>query len=96
MLIEQKISYDWKLVLCKCCHKYGHIKENYRKKKGTQAHVQQKEQETSKMVKTQVETELGGKKARVQVVKEPNGKGENRKNKEGWVTRQNTNKQTRR
>nr|XP_009596610.1 uncharacterized protein LOC104092659 [Nicotiana tomentosiformis] len=96
MLIEQKINYDWKPILCKYFHKYGHNEEDCRKKKGTQALVQQKEQEKSKMVKTQVETELGGKKTRVQVVKEPNGKGENGKNKEGWVTRQNTNKQTRR
>ncbi|XP_070023391.1 uncharacterized protein [Nicotiana sylvestris] len=31
-LIEQKIQYDWKPILCKCCNKYGHNEEACRKK----------------------------------------------------------------
>lgn len=34
-LIEQRIQYDWKLVLCKHCHKYGHSEEDCRRKKQT-------------------------------------------------------------
>nr|XP_009601039.1 uncharacterized protein LOC104096382 [Nicotiana tomentosiformis] len=33
MLIEQKVSYDWKPTLCTHCHKYGHAIEICRKKR---------------------------------------------------------------
>lgn len=42
-LVEQRIQYDWKPVLCKHCQKYGHSKEECRRKKQPSPPKQHKE-----------------------------------------------------
>lgn len=43
VLVEQRIQYDWKPILCKHCQKYGHSEEECRRKKQTSPPKQHKE-----------------------------------------------------
>lgn len=39
LLVEQKVQYDWKPILCKLCKKYGHDDQVSREKKVQQPAV---------------------------------------------------------
>ncbi|XP_019248818.1 PREDICTED: uncharacterized protein LOC109228098 [Nicotiana attenuata] len=92
-LIEQRIQYDWKPVLCKQCHKYGHSEEDCRRKKQTAPPKQQTvDPEVKDTNKEQGENNQALAASRVEITK-PVGEKESIKtiggkmNAEGWVLR---------
>lgn len=43
-LIRQKVQYDWKPTLCKCCGKYGHSQDSCQKKQTQKVETKDQQQ----------------------------------------------------